>query len=626
MNSESTFKIFIPYNKRSCLFKSDFIVPIHVGRELSKLNNSNADQEWLFSNMIGDDSGENLSSLNPFYNELTAIYWVWKNYNKIGAPDFVGFQHYRRFLCFNPNIKNSPDFWTYNFSGTPSDFLKKIDFSEDAIKKSLKENDGIVSVINTPGLSVTKQYSLAEVADCHISEDLKIIEDIVRETRPDMVFAMQQYFSSCNHHFGNIFILKKELFFEYCNFIFPVLQIFLKKVDFSNRSDYQKRLFVSERLTGIFFEFLKIRGFRIDEVPVALLETPFEQEIPEKAFSTDSVNCVFSVDDRYLPKLAVCLTSLLKHSSPGYNYDFVILHSGLNEGLIAQFLQNFPKRNNVSIRFLDITPSTLLINKKDLYIEISVTVATYYRFFIQNIFKNYQKVLYLDCDIVVLDDISKLFFYNLEGNYIGAVRDVRENLASKLRLKVSNNVIWPDYVKNVVRLKDVYDYFQAGVILFDLCKLKEEKVDLLFASLNELKRIQTPILSDQDVLNSVFNGKIKYLPTRWNIEWQILFEFPNYKKLMSSHDFKSFSEALAYPAIIHYASSVKPWNNPNLDLAHHWWVSARNTIYYEVFIKELCAAPSIPQNIHILRRLADKHLPKGTRRREFVKRIYHLIF
>ena len=141
MNSESTFKIFIPYNKRSCLFKSDFIVPIHVGRELSKLNNSNADQEWLFSNMIGDDSGENLSSLNPFYNELTAIYWVWKNYNKIGAPDFVGFQHYRRFLCFNPNIKNSPDFWTYNFSGTPSDFLKKIDFSEDAIKKSLKEND-----------------------------------------------------------------------------------------------------------------------------------------------------------------------------------------------------------------------------------------------------------------------------------------------------------------------------------------------------------------------------------------------------------------------------------------------------------------------------------------------------
>lgn len=55
---------------------------------------------WLTSNMIGDDTGDNISHKNSSYNELTAVYWAWKNYDKLGNPDYIGLMHYRRHFIF----------------------------------------------------------------------------------------------------------------------------------------------------------------------------------------------------------------------------------------------------------------------------------------------------------------------------------------------------------------------------------------------------------------------------------------------------------------------------------------------------------------------------------------------
>lgn len=620
-----SFRIFVPYHKKSYLYKNDFIIPVHVGRAQTVKNNSNKDLEWLLANTLGDDSGDNISLQNAYFNELTAIYWVWKNYEKIGNPEYVGFQHYRRFLCFNNELIRNPGSWTVNYKKSPVNFLEDIGFTEENLQKMLIQNDGIVGFVKTPGLTVEKQYQLAERLDYHISDDLEVLKNIIFEMRPEYSRPTVDYLKGNVQRFGNIFILKKEIFFDYCNFVFPILIEFLKRVDFSERSDYQKRLFVSERLTGIFFENLEKKGLRIKHSPVALLENSNLPIKPMPAFSEKSINCVFSVDNNYLPKLSVTLSSLLKNCNDDFNYDLLILHTDLDEKKIQIFLKNFDNRKNISIRFINITPYVLSIPSKEFYIEIHVSIATYYRFFIQEIFSNYKKILYLDSDLVVLDDISILFNTNLGQSYIGAARDVREKLAFKLNLKVSNNVNWKDYVINTLKLDNINSYFQAGVILFDLDKFKRCHFNLLETCLSELRRIKAPILSDQDVLNSVFKGYTFFFNTRWNIEWQILFEFPEYQKAMSSQDARQFRNALQSPAIIHYASSIKPWNHPANEFAEEWWRYARTTIYYERFIQDLAFSQRKINSWALVMQLADKFLPRGTKRREFIKRIYRAL-
>lgn len=78
---------------------------------------SKEDFEWMCGNMIGDDTGDNISHLNRYFCELTGIYWAWKNYDKLGNPDYIGFMHYRRHFIFNEdiisNLKINGDSWSY---------------------------------------------------------------------------------------------------------------------------------------------------------------------------------------------------------------------------------------------------------------------------------------------------------------------------------------------------------------------------------------------------------------------------------------------------------------------------------------------------------------------------------
>ena len=87
-----SIKIFISYHDEHPLIQSDILTPIQTGC---------ADAPKLFKGMLRDDTGDNISQHNRKYCELTAQYWVWKNYDKIGNPDYVGFMHYRRHFMFD---------------------------------------------------------------------------------------------------------------------------------------------------------------------------------------------------------------------------------------------------------------------------------------------------------------------------------------------------------------------------------------------------------------------------------------------------------------------------------------------------------------------------------------------
>ena len=97
-------KIFVSYIKPSFLFKSEILTPIHLGRAVEKENSKDGkiteeDINWLHENCIGDDDFEgNISHVNRRVGFLTGTYWAWKNYEKLGNPEYFGSFGYRRFL------------------------------------------------------------------------------------------------------------------------------------------------------------------------------------------------------------------------------------------------------------------------------------------------------------------------------------------------------------------------------------------------------------------------------------------------------------------------------------------------------------------------------------------------
>ena len=347
------------------------------------------------------------------------------------------------------------------------------------------------------------------------------------------------------------------------------------------------------------------------------------QKEPSNVFLAEkTVNIAFAVDLNYLQFLNVSLISLVEHITKDYVYNIYILHENINLTKQSEFLQNFNAIENLNIIFINVSHYLENINA-DLYIEIHVTRSTYYRFFVQEIFSQLDRILYLDTDLIIQDDIAKLYFSQLNEKPLGVVFDVREQLAAKLNLTVSNGIKWREYIENILSISDYCKYFQAGVIVFDIRTLFNQGINLRDLCITKLKKIKKPILSDQDVLNSCFFRRVHYLPLEWNVEWQIPFEFPAYKELMGSLS-AIYIQAYEHPKVLHYASSVKPWNHPNLVKSEIWWSYARKSPYYNQLLLNLKKQSRIRD--FFIKKFINKILPLGSKRRYFVVKLYHSIF
>ena len=129
----------------------------------------------------------------------------------------------------------------------------------------------------------------------------------------------------------------------------------------------------------------------------------------------EEIPVFFSTDDLYIPFLDVAVASLMANASPAYRYRIIILHTGLQEDGIKKVLQN--QKEGFRIDFINISAEVEKIRSrlKNVY---HFSVVTYYRLFIASLFPEYDKVLYLDCDLVVLGDVAELYHVALGDNII----------------------------------------------------------------------------------------------------------------------------------------------------------------------------------------------------------------
>ena len=194
------------------------------------------------------------------YSELRAHYWVWKN----EAPDIspVGFFHFRRYL----DLRSSRIIPITQIRRQSPYYIKKWPrgeyYEESLLDSALSAYDIVAPLREYTGISVRKRY--AEFSG-HKSSDLDIIQDIVHEKYPEYSNAMETYLSGVYEYYGNIFVMRRDIFDSYCSWLFSILNEYsVRATDILPRTHG----YLAERLFGVWFTYIQDAGnYRCAEAP-----------------------------------------------------------------------------------------------------------------------------------------------------------------------------------------------------------------------------------------------------------------------------------------------------------------------------------------------------------------------
>jgi hypothetical protein len=238
MSDQLDVKIFVVYHKPYQLLKSDILTPLHAGRAVSLEaakdgTMSRDDLHWMMDHMDGDDTGINISGRNRNYCELTGIYWAWKNYNKIGDPDFIGFMQYRRHFIFNESIYKSYEqdvnekaYRIYTAGQIFSGYQDFFGITDDAIRQMCAQYDVIlpepVNLIYAGAQSVRDDY--ATRIEGVKTGDFDLMLETVKRFAPEYYDILSRQSASNTKYMYQSFIMKREIFMDYCTFVFGILE------------------------------------------------------------------------------------------------------------------------------------------------------------------------------------------------------------------------------------------------------------------------------------------------------------------------------------------------------------------------------------------------------------------
>ncbi|MDO5386094.1 MAG: DUF4422 domain-containing protein, partial [Pseudomonadota bacterium] len=611
MKKKPSVKILVGYHKPAVLLKDDILTPIHLGRALATKASkdgamSEEDYQWMLDNMIGDDTGDNISQLNREFCEVTAMYWAWKNYDKLGNPDYIGFMHYRRHFIFNENF-SSEKLWEgcYEYDILDDNYIKNCGLDSASIRKYLAEQE--CDMFTTPyvssNLSVENQHRdllpFLNIDDLLLSK--KITEDLYPEYKEDI----NLYFSSNKHYWYHSFIMKKEVFFQYCEWLFPILLKLHTEINYTNYSVMRKRAigFISERLHGVFITHLFAENYKkIKYIPFAKVhKTDFPKTV-FPAFNKNNTALCFSTDQIYILYTGVAIKSIIEHSDSSKNYDIIILVDNVCQREKDKIKALIKDKTNFSIRFLDIEIYIKQLNKKELFICHHFQPIVYYRLFLHNVLQKYKKVLYLDSDIIVKKDIAELFNIDLKENIIGAAKDI------EVIRSYQNNKETENYINHILKLKNPYNYFNSGVLLLNLEEMRKRNIQQIFQNL--LNKLHMPKMPDQDILNVALQNNVEFFSENWNFEYHIPLVSVNCPYDIPAQYMEKYQKAKENPYIIHYTGPSKPWFTPMHLYSGEWWLYARMTPFYEEILFNNLTARQNNNNIdfRIVKNIID--LPK----------------
>lgn len=615
---DQTIRIFVSTHKDVELFQSDILQPVQVGAVRASAPIGHA---------LRDCDGENISELNPMYCELTTQYWAWKNVD----AEYYGFCHYRRYFDFNEVRHAENDFGEIMYDRIGSKAQQEFCLDDKRIAEAVRGYDVITTEFKDlrefPEDYSTPWEHYNNAPQLHI-EDLELCMRILGEMYPDYVKDADEFLHGNKSCFCNMFIMRKDIFQDYCSWLFSILERFMEESDMSLYSREARRTpgHLAERLLNIYYNHhMRIRsGWKTKQLQCVHFINPERIYKVDPIFPRSGlpiVPIVLAADNSYVPMLTTTLQSVMANASDRYHYDVLILERGIGSDRKAIMQRFFSRYKNLSLRFYDVAPMVAGYDLKTNNEHIGV--ETYYRFLIQEILPFYDKVLYLDADLIIEGDVSELYSTDLGNDLLAAAHDI--DYLGNLSMKDGERL---RYSEEVLGLKDPWGYFQAGVLLLNTRELRK------LCSVQEwLEAVSGSeyIYDDQDVLNSHCQGRVSYLDYSWNVMIDCDGRIGRLFSLAPSDSYDAFLASRENPKIVHYAGYEKPWKMANCDEAVRYWGYARQTPFYEELVgmlssdtrpTPLCAAPAraVSEDSPV-RKILDPVFPQGSRRRELAKAI-----
>lgn len=617
-------KIFVSHriDLDSKTIDNPLYVPVRCGAVYDKRENIT---------MLGDNTGDNISKKRNSFCELTVQYWAWKNVK----ADYYGLCHYRRYLSFRGEDIYSPNLRQGILDSLSEKNIEYCGLNNVNKMREIIESCDILTSYEYHMIYDAERYSNAK----NIYEQwllfwgkyvdkstLDLMLEILKNKYPNYYKTALEYMNRKYFRGFNCFIMKKEAFFELCEFEFSILFELEKKIDITNYSDTKRRSigYISEWLYGIWLYYQeKNKKYNIKTTQLITFMDTTKTEVLKPVFKEKFIPVVYTLTDYNRPFVAVSIKSLIENSDKNINYDIILLQKSFNTDLWLnntkknhnnEILSLVKNHDNFSIRIYDPQEELLELDVRE-YDKPEIE-EKYYIVLVSWILKNYNKIIWLSEETIVQTNLKELYETDIEAAYIGAVKDLIFNGFI--------NGFKKDFkqwcIKNL-KLNNIYNYVSADVVLMNLENVRE---NFNHKKMVDFLKKQEKSLTGENLLNILFEEKVKYLDYKYNkvtiTDFSSLLLFNEYISSELYSKYKNDSENLIL-SLKHIDNGIIPFS---ASISSCFWKYARQTTFYEELLTFYNTQIILPQSILLMNnksKIIDKLFPRGSERRKFVKKV-----
>ncbi|MEK5503829.1 glycosyltransferase family 8 protein [Bacillus sp. FSL M8-0168] len=275
--------------------------------------------------------------------------------------------------------------------------------------------------------------------------------------------------------------------------------------------------------------------------------------------SDSTMHIISCTDNNYAQHLSVMFTSLLMNMDKNRDVKLYVIDGGIEEEN-KERLKKTVHRFGVPITFLDVEKS-----RYDRAVESShITKAAYYRISIPDLIRDetVKRMIYVDCDALVLEDIAKLWDMDISPYFVAAVEDAGQHERLK-KMKISETA----------------KYFNSGLMIIDMDKWRKHSISEKVINFINNNSEDMFVFHDQDALNAILYDQWHDLHPRWNAQTHIMLKEKTPATLL---DKKRYMETRANPAIVHFCGGNKPWNSQTAHpYARHYFEYLKRTAFHQ---------------------------------------------
>lgn len=410
------------------------------------------------------------------------------------------------------------------------------------------------------------------------STDLATLREILRTNFPDFLKDVDNYESDEIGYPLGSFLMAKETFEQFAEWSVAILEQHPCKnksyLDSPWPESIEARI-VFTHLFGVFVKHIERANGKeaIVHAPCVYFDDASSPYL-KPAFSENNIAIVFAADGQYAPLASVAIESVIENATQDNNYDIIVFDTGLTNADRELIRQQATTKSNVSIRFVKIAEKAL---DDELPTHAHINTSAYARLYILEFLKAYQKVVYLDCDLVCNEDVANLYRIDVSDVYLAAVRDSADggwiNIVDSDALK---------YIHESVGLDEANDYFNSGVLVVNVTAMGAATSSAELIAMSKSRKWRW---EDQDVLNCFAAKKVQFLDPSWNfMAHKESYFTPELlpEMWLSVNRQNEYRTSHGQPKIVHYVGKSTPCFEPYADLAWNFWRYARNTPYYEI--------------------------------------------